>query len=185
MKELGYPKSLPERLFSFVKWMFLLIIFAIIALSTYFYVSTNSSDFAVHHAAIECRLAQTEPSSLRQEYLSKRPNSEVIFGELRKDWISGKMNLQWAEGDGTSETGFEDHVHVMEVAPLTYSSYNYAERTTRKISRETLQYSLSFPPGDRFKDGATFIRQCNEISRDILEDKLQEYRGMTKAKQKI
>ena len=177
--------SVAQKIFTFLKWIVFSCVALIACFVAYLFIAENSDKFATYHTSLECRLTKTEPPDGYEKFRGLFPDSIVLYGLLKKDWINGTMNLRWAEPDGTSETGLVDTVHKMKIYPLSYSHTEYESGGTysRSIDRATLVYRREYEKGQQ--SPVIVFRQCKEISRKVFKAKVKEFSEKTIEKQKI
>ena len=142
-----------------------------------------SEKFAIHKVALECRKANVieDQLGIGDWY------SDVIVGSLRKDYIRGKILLNWVNNGAVKENGLNDTISLKESSTV-YQGVKYDTNKTIKriLDRNTLKYNMTITDKSYPSKGFTEIeRFCKIIPRSLFEQKRKEMADATKKKQKI
>ena len=156
-----------------------LIILGIIAIAGY----ANSERLSYDMVYLSCAI--TDANGMTEDDDGIRPAVIKHFGprsqaRLRKDWVRGKVLLNWIDthGDGDQENGLENTVS-MNISVQEYSAFDWVEKVTRTINRETLVYRVEY--GDKY----WVERKCKKTTKSEFEAIREIITTQIKAKQKI
>ena len=156
-----------------------LIILGIIAIAGY----ANSERLSYDMVYLSCAI--TDANGMTEDDDRIRPAVLEHWGptnqaRLRKDWIRGKVLLNWIDthGDGDQENGLQNTVS-MNISVQEYSAFDWVDKVTRKINRETLVYRIEY--ADRY----WMERKCKKITKPMFEKIREVITIQIKAKQKI
>lgn len=170
----------------FIKRAFLLICLLIFTGIGYLIALENSEKFAVDMAFLECPRSEIGGSS-DQRLLDavERVQQPILFGRLKKDYLQGKVLLNWIAEDGTSENGLET-TQPLAISVSNYSGFDYLNSVRRTIDRESLIYRLTKEASSIDKTIEYYVeRQCKIIDKGVFDAKRLKSAEATKAKQKI
>lgn len=142
-----------------------------------------SEKFAVHKVALKCGKPNLITDELDLGYIFQTS----AIGSLRKDYIRGKMLLNWVSDDADTENGLDDTLSLKESTTVYEGmKYNTKYTTKRIIDRNTLKYNLTITDNTYPSKGFTEMeRFCKIIPRSLFEQKRKEMADATKKKQKI
>ena len=156
-----------------------LIILGIIAIAGY----ANSERLSYDMVYLSCAI--TDANGMTEDDDRIRPAVLEHWGptnqaRLRKDWIRGKVLLNWIDthGDSDQENGLQNTVS-MNISAQKYSASDWLDKIKRTIDRETLVYRAEY------KDAYWIERKCKKTTKSEFEAIREIITTQIKAKQKI
>lgn len=172
-------------MWKFIKWALLSLLGLILLGIGALIIDVNSEKLSSDMVFLKCGLPNNYGGTADKtsiEAFMKNQRTELI-GRLRKDWIKGKVLLNWVSTSGETESGLGS-TKKLSISTDRYSGYSYFEDTQRTFNRETLVYTLE---QKKYNEEAQvwLQRNCTKTTKAIFERVRKKSADATKAKQKI